>query len=680
MTMTDAKRWIDDIRHAEPPELWETIEQRVAGGGPAGQSPRSTRPLLAAGILVISVLVLGSVFYALGRIGERGERSIGGPAAGEIVRYRFDGPPQPLVVGDGAAWVKVGAGDGTAHYLARIDAATGAIVRIDVPGGDWPAVGGGSAWLLCNARACGEGAVLQLDPETGDIVRTVPLPARGNQIAGVADGVWITTEAGLTFVNAAGEAVRNFELPNPNLLASDGSDLWVEVGNAVVRVDPTTGEQLTRVAFGNVCTMDAAGGLVWLASCSGGYGVQGAPDADVLMGADATGGVLFRVPIEGYGQMRYAEGVLWLAQNDPTDERRLRILRFDPRTGEDLGQPITIVRGEPVYSIRAFVGPHVFFAVGEGSLWLTEFGAGEVIRVGLPSARSAESSSVEPVADVVVMPDLVGVQISDAIRELDQLGLTATTIEIEDDSQLGEPGADDVVAQDPGAGAEVATGTGVSLTVTAIPHSMPSPAPDEETSSILRVSCEGGITTVLTPMVRARSDGLHVEVVGAPDGVSAVLLANSSYVPVRHTQWSSGSDGVDGEFTRPVPPGEGRVLCAEEGMQIETTATSVRSWPSFEIVAPSFDPYELACAEQTSLGAGFEVDDWTDGYDFIRKHVDATSPLSWAIRAGYPEERSFEWWIAGHEDRTVAAFLVRPASGMVLDAIACTDAGVMLSR
>jgi hypothetical protein len=491
--------------------------------------------------------------------------------------------------------------------------------------------------------------------------------------------VWITTETGLTFVNAAGEAVRSFELPNPNLLASDGSDLWVEVGNAVVRVDPTTGEQLTRVAFGNVCTMDAAGGLVWVASCDGGFSSQGT-DSDVLMGADATGGVLFRVPIEGHGQMRYAEDVLWLAQNDPTEERRLRILRLDPRTGDDLGAPIAIARGEAVHTFHGLFPPHVFFAVGEGSLWLTDFGAGEVIRVGLPSAGSGESPSAEPVADVVVMPDLVGVQISDAIQELEELGLTATTITIADDSKLGEPGADDVIAQEPSAGTEVDAGTGVSLTVTAIPHSMPSAPPDEEMSSTLRVSCEGGITTVLTPTVRARSDGLHVEVVGDSDGVSAVLLANSSYEPLLDTQWSSGSDGIDDEFTRPVPPGEGRVMCAEEGAQIETAPSSVRTWPSFEIVAPSFESYELSCADQTSLGPGFDVGGWTDGYDFIRKHVDATAPLSWAIRAGYPEDRSFEWWIAGHENRTLAAFLFRPESGRMLDAFACTDAGVTLSR
>ena len=121
-------------------------------------------------------------------------------------------------------------------------------------------------------------------------------------------------------------------------------------------------------------------------------------------------------------------------------------------------------------------------------------------------------------------------------------------------------------------------------------------------------------------------------------------------------------------------------LLGEEGTQIETSRSSIRTWPSFEIVAPSFESYELSCAEQTSLGAGFDVDDWTDGYDFIRKHVAATSPLSWAIRAGYPEERSFEWWITGHEGRALAASFVRPSSGSVLDAVACVDAGITLSR
>lgn len=383
--MTDAKRWIEDIKRAEPPELWSTIEQRMERGPVIRPSVPTHRPLLAVAILTVSALVLGSALYGLGQLGDR---STSGPAAGEIVRYAFDLPPQPMVVGEGAAWVKVAALDGRPQHLARIDAMTGDVTRIDAPGGDWPAVGGGSAWLLCNAGAqgCDEGSLTQLDPDTGEVIRSVALPAPGAQIAGTADGVWVTTDAGVSFIDSTGEVIRSFQTQNRDLLGTDGSELWVSDGGAVTKFDPETGDQLERVPFGDVCTMEVAEGIVWVASCGGGL-PQGGADGDRLMGIDAASGeVLFQRTIEGYGQMRYADGALYLAQSDPTNNDRLRILRFDPRTGADLGDPITIPRSPQVNFARSIGSPHVFFAIGEGSLWLTDLGAGEVIRLGIPSA------------------------------------------------------------------------------------------------------------------------------------------------------------------------------------------------------------------------------------------------------------------------------------------------------
>ena len=87
---------------------------------------------------------------------------------------------------------------------------------------------------------------------------------------------------------------------------------------------------------------------------------------------------------------------------------------------------------------------------------------------GIPALVLADG-----VAGAVTVPNVVGVQIGDAIRELEELGLAVSTISIQDDSQLGEPGADDVIAQEPAPGTEVVAGTEVSLTVTAMPHSMP---------------------------------------------------------------------------------------------------------------------------------------------------------------------------------------------------------------
>ncbi|HEY7401223.1 MAG TPA: hypothetical protein VH989_10060 [Actinomycetota bacterium] len=334
--------------------------------------------------MVSVVLAALALWIFGGAINERGLS----PGPGEIVRYRLDGPPQPIAVGEGAAWVNVGAGDGTVHGLVRIDAKTGGDQPIDTPGGDWPAVGGGSAWLLCNAPACHGGSVLQIDPVTGHLNRMVAVGGRASQIVGTSAGVWITTESGVTFVDANGMAVRTF-LGQFNLVGTDGETVWVSTGNAAVALDHLDGHEIARVPFADVCTMEVAGGMVWIASCDG--GMHEGNDGDELLGIDAaTGEVLFRETIEGYGQMRYAEGVLWLAQNDPNDGRWIRLVRFDARTGAQLGDPLEIERDSSGGAAHiGYVGPHVFFAVGEQSLWLTDRSASEVIRIGLPLSMRA---------------------------------------------------------------------------------------------------------------------------------------------------------------------------------------------------------------------------------------------------------------------------------------------------
>ena len=123
-------------------------------------------------------------------------------------------------------------------------------------------------------------------------------------------------------------------------------------------------------------------------------------------------------------------------------------------------------------------------------------------------------------------------------------------------------------------------------------------------ADVLRVSCEGGQTTVLTPYVQVRPDGLHVIVEGDTAGVEAVILANSSNESVRGSVWNSGSDGVEDEFTRPVPPGRGHVLCGRTGETISYSENvipeAIRAWPAFCIVEPG-QPSEL-CSEENIFG------------------------------------------------------------------------------
>ncbi len=91
------------------------------------------------------------------------------------------------------------------------------------------------------------------------------------------------------------------------------------------------------------------------------------------------------------------------------------------------------------------------------------------------ASPEVRSLSGVPAAGTVVMPDVRGLDIAAAISELEYLGLMVSTIRITDDSKLGEPGAEDVVKQEPAPGSEVDPGSEVALTVTAIPHSMPTP-------------------------------------------------------------------------------------------------------------------------------------------------------------------------------------------------------------
>lgn len=108
------------------------------------------------------------------------------------------------------------------------------------------------------------------------------------------------------------------------------------------------------------------------------------------MGMDAaTGDVLFREPLQTDGQMRFLDGVLWLAER-PEDNGPIRVVGYDPRSGAPTGASISVPRDETRFRMMSI--PSVFLAAGEGSLWITDFGAGEVIRVAPPTPPSSPPS------------------------------------------------------------------------------------------------------------------------------------------------------------------------------------------------------------------------------------------------------------------------------------------------
>jgi hypothetical protein len=383
--MTETKRWIGGIKSVHPPALWEDIERRVHQDE-TFREPSRRRPILAVVLLVGAVAIVGSTLYALRSLGSGSHAA--SPAPGEIIRYRVDGAPQPLAVGGGAAWVDVttmsprGTGPST---IWRIDARTGEVKPLPATtGAVWVVAGGDGVWATCNAGACGGPGVLQLDPATGDLIRTVTLPDRTSQIAAGLGSVWVSTESGVVKIDAgSGSVVATFP-GTYNFLGVDGRRLWATTPQGFAELDPSLGKPLRQFPFPDPCYLDVNPTVVFVATCGG-----ATISHDVLEAVDTkTGRVLYRVPLDGWGPMRLSDQTLLIAQHDPTSQGFIRLVQLDAATGKPAGPPFEVRGDDARFSMEALVEPNPFLAVGEGSAWFTDFGAGEVIRVGLPISGS----------------------------------------------------------------------------------------------------------------------------------------------------------------------------------------------------------------------------------------------------------------------------------------------------
>jgi DNA-binding SARP family transcriptional activator/streptogramin lyase len=107
-----------------------------------------------------------------------------------------------VAVGDGYLWILTwgtngGVGAGSLQQVLEVDPHTGDVVRrMTFDGRDlWAlAAAGGSVWVLADA------AVIQLDPSSRRVIRTIPLPSHGHAatcgIAAANDAVWVTMSDG----------------------------------------------------------------------------------------------------------------------------------------------------------------------------------------------------------------------------------------------------------------------------------------------------------------------------------------------------------------------------------------------------------------------------------------------------------------------------------------------------
>jgi len=210
--------------------------------------PRArTRPvaaLAAAAVLVVVALVA----TVLDRAPDE-TPTIAGPGAQAVVRIPVGARVgvRAIAAGGDAVWL-MSSNDET---LFRIDPVTDEVVAsFRTPGYfEGMAVGGGLVWLA----GYGPTRVVALDANTGEVVHEVPLDFDPWGITLAFGGAWVGGGSGLTRVDVESGAVTTVELGRSTGFAAAGDDtLWVADpdGDAVVEVDPDSGDVMTEVRVG----------------------------------------------------------------------------------------------------------------------------------------------------------------------------------------------------------------------------------------------------------------------------------------------------------------------------------------------------------------------------------------------------------------------------------------------
>ena len=164
------------------------------------------------------------------------------------------------------------------------------------------------------------------------------------------------------------------------------------------------------------------------------------------------------------------------------------------------------------------------------------------------------------------------------------------------------------------------------------------PAATGEPSDVLRVRCDGGKTTVLTPVVAAQEDGVRVvvEPVGPP--------AQIRFRQVGITGAFGGSIDADGaSHPWPIAPGPTEVQCGPDPSGFEEAAT-------FEVVDPAGHWAEpvLACGDAGStevVGYDGGAAEWVDEPAAIRGILRGVLPDDRVMRPLYGRDRLDRWVI-----------------------------------
>jgi hypothetical protein len=191
-------------------------------------------------------------------------------------------------------------------------------------------------------------------------------------------------------------------------------------------------------------------------------------------------------------------------------------------------------------------------------------------------------------------------------------------------------------------------------------------------SPTLEVVCRDDGATVLTPIVAAAPDGVHIRV-RDESGVGYVIVRPRGLPWI---SWSSGDSGLDDEFVRPVPVGEAIVSCATIGDDSQPQPTQGEA--VFEVIDPdgSFTNWVPSCPYDSMVAFAVQPEPReSDPLDIVRDHLSGLRTSDKLSIAGYPEDSQADehpWVAIERNGHIIGAVIVLED----LTVLACGDSGL----
>lgn len=273
-------------------------------------------------------------------------------------RVTVGAAPCGILGAAGSIWVSL-YGEGK---LLELDPATLA-VRRTVPVGTSPcglAYGAGSIWV----ENYGSNDVTRVDTVTGAVVATIDVGSSPYDVAVVGDSAWVTDYASqsISRISLSTNQRTVIEVDaNPVGIVGAGGKVWAGLlDGTALALDPVSGAVVSRVDIGEEAIWTAASGdELWIGDRAG--------KAVVHVNA-RTGTIVGRVPVAAIpldGDV--LDGVAWIP------DKLGRLHGFDAVTGEPIGL-LDSAATEP-FVIAGF----------EGMLWVADYRGTDVVRIRPPA-------------------------------------------------------------------------------------------------------------------------------------------------------------------------------------------------------------------------------------------------------------------------------------------------------